>query len=177
MRGEDDRSSARGFSAQHFGHDVGGDRVKPGERLIEDQQVGTVHQRCRQLNPLLVAVRELLDPRAHAIGQPETLEPRACGGPPLFVWRAVQHGEVLELIADPHLRIQAALLGHVADPLAARRVYRSPIPEDAARVGCQQPADDPHRGRLARPVTADKTEHAPPGNREAELIDRDQLAE
>jgi hypothetical protein len=35
-----------GFSAQHFGHDVGGYRVKPREWLIEDQQFRTVHQRC-----------------------------------------------------------------------------------------------------------------------------------
>ena len=63
------------------------------------------------VDPLLVAVRELLHSRADALAQPETLKPRARGGPPLYVERAVQHGEVLELITDPHLRIQAALLG------------------------------------------------------------------
>ncbi len=35
--------------------------VQPRERLVEDQQLGAVHQGGGKLHPLLVAVRELLE--------------------------------------------------------------------------------------------------------------------
>ena len=56
MRGEQHRHTARRLAAQHFGHHVGRDQVKPCERLIENQQVGVIDQRGRELDALLVAV-------------------------------------------------------------------------------------------------------------------------
>jgi hypothetical protein len=118
VRREEDRHAPPRLFAQHVGQQVGRDRVKPGKRLVADQEVGTVHQRRGELNALLVALRKLLDTRDHTVAEPETVPPRARGSPRLLMRRAVQDGEILELVGNPHLGIQAALLGHVADSLA-----------------------------------------------------------
>ena len=63
VRREEDRHAPPRLFAQHVGQQVGRDRVKPGKRLVADQEVGTVHQRRGELNALLVALRKLLDTR------------------------------------------------------------------------------------------------------------------
>ena len=50
-----------GLLDQHLADGVDAGRVEPGQRLVEDEQLGLVDQRGRQLDPLLVAVRERLD--------------------------------------------------------------------------------------------------------------------
>ena len=65
-------------------HDVDGDRVQPGERLVEDQQVRVVHQRGRDLHALLVAERERLQLVVGPVGQLQLVE-QACG---VGAWRS-----------------------------------------------------------------------------------------
>src|SRR3546814_15838899 len=45
----------------HVGEEVDRNGVEPGEGLIEHEQVGLVHHRRRQLDPLCHAARELED--------------------------------------------------------------------------------------------------------------------
>jgi hypothetical protein len=78
--------------------------------------------------------------------------------PPRSPGRAVQAREVDDLVADAHLRVQAALLGHVAEAPAHRGVDRPALPAHLAAVGLEDAEHDPHRGRLARPVGADEAE-------------------
>ena len=61
MRGEEHRHTARRLLAQHVGQQVADDRIEAGERLVEDEQIRAMHERRRELHPLLVALRELLD--------------------------------------------------------------------------------------------------------------------
>jgi len=89
----------------------------------------------------------------------------------------VQHGEVLQLVAEPQLRIQPALLRHGADPLADGRVDPAAAPGDASGIRRQEPADDPHRGRLARAIATDEAEHGTERHREAQLVHRDEVPE
>src|SRR5215218_9599461 len=74
--------------------------------------------------PLLVAERQLLHPVAGPLGHAQALDPVAGGVRRRRGREPVQAGEVLQLVADPHLRVQAALLGHVcgafADPVRHR---------------------------------------------------------
>jgi hypothetical protein len=58
---QDHRRSASGLRARDLRHHVRGDRVKPGDRLIQDQQVRTMYECRRELNALLVAVRGISD--------------------------------------------------------------------------------------------------------------------
>ena len=75
VAGEEDGGAARRLAAEHLGERVHRDRVEAGERLVEDEQLGLVQQRGRELCALLVAVRELLHLRAGAILEAEPLEP------------------------------------------------------------------------------------------------------
>ena len=52
----------------------GADRVEPGERLVEDQQIRVVHEGGGELHPLLVAEREP-DVVAAPVGDAEPLDP------------------------------------------------------------------------------------------------------
>ena len=92
---------------------------RPGERLVEDEQLGLVHERGRELDALLVAERELLDAVVGALGQPEPLDPAVGGLAAASAPTPVQRGEVDELGAHAHLRVQPALLRHVAEARAA----------------------------------------------------------
>ena len=170
MRGQKHRNASPGLFAQDSGHHVGGDRVESGERLVEDQQVGAVHERRGELTPLLVAVRERLHARLSAVAEPEPRQPRSGDRACALVSRAVQDREVLELIGDTHLRVEPAFFRHVADPLTDPAVDRPALPAHDSAVGAQQPADDPHRGCLAGPVAADESDEPPRGHREAQVV-------
>jgi hypothetical protein len=71
----------------------------------------------------------------------------------------VQPGEVRELLTDPHLRVEAALLRHVADAPADVVVERLPPPPHLTGVGTGQPHRDAHRRRLAGAVGTAEAEH------------------
>ena len=75
VRREQHRRPAPGLGDEHLGQRVDGDRVEPGERLVEHQDVGLVDQRADQLHPLLVAEREVLELVAGAIGEAQLGQP------------------------------------------------------------------------------------------------------
>jgi hypothetical protein len=171
VRREEDRHAARGLGAQDAGQHVGDDRVQPGERLVQHQQVRVVHERGGELHALLIALRELLDPGVGPLGQAEPLQPGRGRAARLRMGPAVQHPEVLELLGGAHLGVQAALLGHVADPLPRPGVERAPAPRDRPAVGGEQAADDPHRRRLAGPVAPDEAEQLAGRHVEAQPVE------
>ena len=76
-------------------------------------------------------------------------------------------GEVGELLADPHPRVQAALLGHVAEAQARVAVDRRALPADLAAVRAGQPEDAAHRRRLAGAVRPEEADDAARAGREA----------
>ena len=159
VAGEDHGHPARRALGEHAAHHVDAGRVEPGERLVEHEHLRVVDEGDAELDPLLVAERERLHAVAGPLGQAEALDPgvgrrvRVAGGEP------VEPREVDELVADAHLRVQAALLRHVAEAAARRGVDRAALPEDLARVGLEDAEDDPHRGRLARAVRPHEAEH------------------
>ena len=55
MRGEHDGHPLARALEQDLRHQIGADRVEPREGLVEDQHVGLMHERDRQLDPLLVS--------------------------------------------------------------------------------------------------------------------------
>ena len=133
-------------------------------------------ERRGELNPLLVAQRELLDLVVEAVADPEPLAPAGGRLRGLGLVESVELGEVGELVADAHLRIQAAFLGHVAEAPPALDVGRLPVPADLAGIGGEDADRDPHRRRLPGAVRADEAEHLPLGDREGEIVDGDGVA-
>src|SRR3712207_8356086 len=61
---------------------------------------------------------------------------------------AVQPGEVGDLLADPHLRVEPALLRHVADAATDRLVERAAPPPHLAGVGAGQARSEEHTSEL-----------------------------
>ena len=176
VAGEDDRHALGRALGEHAAHHVDAGRVETGERLVEHEHLGVVHERDAELDALLVAERERLHLVAGALGEPEPLDPGVRRRVGVAGREPVQPREVHELVADAHLRVQAALLRHVAEAAARRGVDRPALPEDLARVGLQDAEDDPHRGRLPRPVRADEAEHPARRRAERQVVERKRAA-
>src|SRR6266571_1555287 len=176
VAGEDDRHAGRRALVQDLAHRIHRFRVEAGERLVQHEHHWFEHKGRGQLHALLVAVAQTLDLVFGAILQSEPVEPvrrgRGCG----VGSRAVQLREVRQLFARAHLRIESALLRHVADAPPGLEVDRRAVPQHLAAVGDENAQDDSHRGGLARAVAADETEHLARTNVEAEAVHRQQRA-
>ncbi len=134
------------------------------------QHLGAADEGGGELHPLLVAQRQLLDGVLAALGQTEPLGPLLGGVGGGGCVEPVQAGEVGELLADLHLRVEPALLRHVADPPPRVVVQRTAPPADLPGVGPHQAHGDPHRGRLAGPVGPAEAEHRPRRDGEAHAV-------
>jgi hypothetical protein len=71
VAGEQHRGAVAGMLAQDGAQVVDPDGVKARERLVEDQQLRIVDERASELNPLLVAQRQLLDLRLGPLAETE----------------------------------------------------------------------------------------------------------
>ena len=170
-REEDSRTTSR-LTPQNLGEGVNRDRVEPGERLVKHEQVRFMQERSRELGALLVAVRELLEPRVGAVGEIEALEPPLGGRPRGAIVQPVEAPEVGELLADTHPRIEAALLGHVTELHPFGRLDGLAVPEHLARVELDETEHCPHRRRLPCPVRAEEAKHPPTLDRERAVVER-----
>ena len=65
-------------------------------------------------------------------------------------------GEIDELLAHPHPRVQPTLFRHVPETVALRGSDGRAIPSDLAPIRAHQPEDRPHRGGLARAVRSEE---------------------
>jgi hypothetical protein len=176
VAGEDDRHPGARPFAQDLAEDVDADGVEAGERLVEHEELGVVDERRAELRPLLVAERQRLRAAVGDVGEPEAVEPPRRRGARRFRAEPVQAGEVHELVGDPHLRVQPALLGHVAEPRAGRGVERPALPAHGVLVGLEHAEDDPHRRGLARAVGPDEAEQLTRTDVEAQPVERDRGA-
>ncbi len=137
---EDHGHPGRRPLSQDSAHSVHSERIEAREGLVEDEQLGVVDQGRGQLHPLLVAERQLLDavvaPRAHS----QPLHPRVGGDAGGRAREAMQLGQVDQLLAHAHARIETTLLRHVAEPRARGGVGRAPAPPDSPESGRSTPS-------------------------------------
>jgi hypothetical protein len=89
----------------------------------------------------------------------------------------VQPGEVHQLAPDLHLRVEPALLRHVADPAAQLGADRGAVPRHGAGVGLGDAEDHPHGGGLAGAVRADEAGERARWDGEAHAVHRPTGAE
>ena len=75
----------------------------------------------------------------------------------------MQLGEVAQLAVGAHLRVEAALLGHVAEAALLLSARPDALPADLAGVRFEDAEPDPHGGRLAGPVGAYEAQRLPSG--------------
>ena len=86
--------------------------------------------------------------------------------------RPVVLAEVRELLRHAHPRVQAALLGHVAEAQARLRVDGCAVPADVARVRRGQAEDAAHGGGLAGAVGAEEADQPSAARRERGVVER-----
>jgi hypothetical protein len=177
VAGEQHRHLRRDLLAEQVDHRVHGERVEAAERLVEHQRDRLVHQRGRDLHPLLVAQRQRLEYVGRPLGEPEPVEDLA--GPLGGVVRveAVQPAEEHQLVVDLHLRVQPAFLGHVAEVPAYLLRQRLALPPHLAGRRGQDAEDDPHRRRLPGTVGADESGHPSRYDVEGDVVERQMITE
>ncbi len=86
----------------------------------------------------------------------------------------------LQILPDRQLGIERERLRHIADPIARLQIAGIERPAEQQRfafAGRQQPGQHLHRRRLAAAVRADKAEDLAAFDREADMIDRGEIAE
>ena len=116
-------------------------------------------ERADQLDPLLVAEREILEVVPDPVSESEVGEPprRLCPG--VVAGQATESPEVLELVEHFHRRVEPTLLGEVAEAAAGLVVDAPTVPANLAGVEGDETEDRPHRGGLAGAVGPEKTGH------------------
>ena len=176
MAGEQHRRAAERQVADHLRQRLDAERIETGERLVEHQRHRIVHERRGELHPLLVAVRERVQPRLPPLPEPQPRQPAIDAGGGRAAIQPRQPRQVLELSAHPHVRIQAALLRHVAEAQTRLAVDRRAGPADLTPVGLDEAEDAAHRRRLARPVRAQQADDAPRTHRQAAAVERRDIA-
>src|SRR5450759_1951092 len=176
-RREDDRLSALLERGQEVLHEDDVDRVEAGEWLVQDQDLGVVHDRAEELHLLLHALAQLLglllepgpevhrgDPRREALHRALTVH-------------ALDRREEQELVDDLHLPVETALFGQVADALLQLVVHLLAEDADLARVRLHDVHDHPDGGRLPGAVRAEESERRPVRNLQVEAVDDSERAE
>ncbi len=157
-----------------------GDRVDSGRWLVEQEQVGLVHECGRERELLLHAARQVLGVAALERRESRELE-RGLGAPgPLGLGHTPQPREEVEVLAHGEVLIERKALRHVADA----RLDASGLSEDrraedlgVAFVGREHRCEQPNQRRLARAVGADEAEDLASADLKIDVIDSDQIPE
>src|SRR5699024_10507893 len=159
MAGEEHRNTGLATFAQHLENGVQGRGIEPGEGLVQDEQVGLVDERHRQLDLLLVAQRERFQSVSTVEFDLQPFQPQvgpAARLPPIM---AVDAGEVHELGPGAHTRVQAPFLWDVTEAVPDGVVDGFSLPADLPAVRGQESQGDAHRRGLSCPVRSAEPEH------------------
>ena len=173
VRAEHDADARRGALAQDLGHRLDAERVEARERLVEDEQLRVVDQRRRELDPLLVAVGQVLELRLRAVGEPEPLEPDGRARPRVAAATARGAGR-----STPAARRRASA-GRARAARACTRTAaacprrRASRPSDTSPAsGTREPEDAAHRRRLAGAVGPEEAEQPATARRQRRTVER-----
>jgi hypothetical protein len=168
---EEDGGAAVVYRPEVLPQPVAGLRVQARRRLVEEDQWRLVNQRRRGVEPLLHAAGELLGALVGLVGEVD--EVQQVGDAPV----ALAPRDAVGLAGEPdvllrcQLRVDAGLLGHVADglpdlPGLGRHVEA--VDPDAPAGRRQQRGEHLDRGRLARAVRPEEAEELPLGYRQVD---------
>ena len=151
-------------------------RIEPHRRLVEDEDGRTVDERSREGRPLAETLREVFHLPVRHLCQEAALDRLADSPGDLRAADAFEAGAVGQVLPDAHLGIEGRGFGEVTEARArALRVGHDVVSRDPGRAGGrrQEPGQDPHRGRLPRPVRAEKPDDLSFGHGERDVGDGD----
>src|SRR3569623_1908120 len=154
------------------------DRIETTPRRGEDHERRLVDQRGRELDLLLHALRQVLDLVLHPLREPEPFEPLLRAPARLGARHPAKLAHERDHLEHHHLRIEAALLGQVADLRRGRGTGRELVEDrDLAAVRRDDVVDHPQRRRLAGAIrTEDAVDH-PARDLERDAVDCGVVAE
>ncbi len=159
---------------------VASHRVDPRSGLVEDQDFRLVDHRHRQRQTLANAQRQVVGQLVGHLLQVEAPEHFADPCRDAIRRQVEQPGVQHQVLPHAQLGIQGKGLGHVADPATGRHVagvHRLAEQRARAFAGRQQAGEHLHGGGLAAAVGAEEAEDLPTLDTEADVIDRDEVAE
>ena len=131
------------------------DRIEPGERLVQNHQLGPMHQRAEQLHRLRHAFAQFLNLLVDRVAEAVLFHQFDTTAATFEARETAQASHEGDCVGRFHRRVEPAFLGQVADP--ARDSLRAIFAEDAADalVGVDNAEDHPQCGRLARTIGAE----------------------
>ncbi len=145
-------------------HVVAAGRVEAVRRLVQQHELRVVHERLRELHPLLHAGRVAADGTVALLVQADV--PQRVGRA-LASRRLRQPGHARHVddeLGRRHVRREAVVLRHVPDPLADRRPVRHDVEAEDRRATRPSAGSRPEhhldQRRLARAVRADQPDDA-----------------
>src|SRR5512135_3247516 len=103
VRAEDDRLASGAKLEEEIPHQGDVDRVESGERLVEDQDLGVVHDACDELDLLLHALGELVDLLVEPGAELHLVEPALDPAPRLVPADLLDRREEVEVVDHLHL--------------------------------------------------------------------------
>ncbi len=184
--GDDDDRGAGGLElAQHAEQLLRLLRRQHRGRLVEDQHLRVAVQRLQDLDALLLADGQVLDPGLRRDGEPvapRQLAHALLGGRHVDGDALSRLGGEHDVLGHRHHRDQHEVLVHHADLRVdgVRRraeVHGLAVEHDLARVGPVQPVQAVHQGRLAGPVLAQQGVDLAGAHVEVDRVVRDDARE
>ena len=169
------RAAGAPFVLDAVAEGLGHERVEPGGRLVEQQQLGLGGEGGdeRDLLPVPLGVGTHL---LRGI-ELEALEELAAAA---SVEPAPQPAQQVDDLAPGEGRPQVHLARHVREPSVQPHSIDPGVAAeepDGAAVGADQAEQDPDRGRLARPVRSEVAVHLASGDLQVEPVERTRSAE
>ena len=161
MAGDEDRLAHALQPLEQVSHLDAGPGIKAAGRLVEQEHLRVVQQHPRQPQPLRHPTGEARHQFVALRGQVDQFQRPFRHPPPLQAIDPVGGGEELQILAHPHVVVDAEDVGHVADrptDLAGMGVDRVPADIGLAPGRREQGRENANRGRLAGTVGADEAE-------------------
>src|SRR5262245_39899078 len=180
VRADQDRLALRRKRPDQFAQFDARPRIEPRRRLVHNQRGRIVQQRAGQADALLHSLRQGVERLVADAGQVGELFD---AGHHLFAPRPLQSvgaREEIEVLVNGNIAMLRERIGDVADqaPRAFRLFnHRDAVYQRVAGGRLVERRENPHRGRLARAVRADKADHLARRESERDVINRARRAE
>ena len=165
--------------AHELEHLVAALRVEAVRGLVEHHELGRVHERLGELDPLAHARRERPDQAHPLLLQPHLEEHLARAQDGDASRQPAQLAQVHDEVTRRHPARQAFVLGHVADTPPQLEAARSGVDAEqprAAGVGIDESEQRAHERRLARAVRSQQADRLV-AQLHADLVERDDRSE
>ena len=155
-------------------------RVETGGRLVEEEHLGPVHERGREVEPAPHAAAVGAHGAGGGVGEIEALEQLVVAGAQRLRVEVRELPDQPQVLVTGEVLVDRGVLPGETDALAHRLRIRADVDAEhlgAAAAALQDRGEDAHRGGLAGAVRAEQTEHAAGRHREVDAVERDDGSE